>query len=96
MTFSIKLMPRIRVRYHISNGGRSASICLTLCADRYYRDFLTFSPTAPTNLGDAVSYYTRILKSSHDGDIYISEESIKHLGIQSSPSTSLSYTTIAT
>lgn len=44
------------------------------------RDFLVFSPSKLNNLGDAFSYYSRTLKSSYDGDIYISEESIEHLG----------------
>ena len=35
----------------------------------------------------AESYNSRIVRANHDGEIYISEESIKHLGtIESSPS----------
>lgn len=36
---------------------------------------------------ETASYHSRTVKASHDGDIYISEESIKHLGtIQILPS----------
>ena len=35
MTSLIKLMRRIKARYHISNGGQRAGICLTPFADRH-------------------------------------------------------------
>jgi hypothetical protein len=55
-------------------------ICIAILLIVIERDFLQFSPTKLTNLEDAFAFYSRTLKSNHDGDVYISEETIKHLG----------------
>ena len=63
------------------NGGPARQYLfedLTLIA--LGRDFLVFSPTTVSNLEDAFSYYSRTLRTAQDGDTFISEEAIEHLG----------------
>ncbi len=45
-----------------------------------WRDFFLFSPTPISSLNDSLSYYSCVLKTSHDGDVYVSEEAYKHTG----------------
>lgn len=65
----------------MSNGGQCNSVSIQhpmLTAIKGI--FLVFSPTQLTNLDDPFSFYSRTLRSNHNGDVYVSEESIEHLG----------------
>ena len=43
-------------------------------------DFFLSSADSVTDLHEAFSYYSRTLKTSHDGDIYVSEGTKEHIG----------------